>query len=294
MYRLNKYKIFRGIKISIYISIISLSMLNACSLLDSDEHPIGLVGIVELENQDEHSGVIVWNSELDTFAITDETGLFDFGNVADGSYELRVRYPYFEEKVIKFKVEDGKTTTNKPVRLKQVLRFWIEPAETTISINQDSTNEYILDMRGFVENLTEDTVRIGGTLGPRKLFSLYPTKSSWPLTYDDVDNRIESCYEHYGWHGANIFFDLFVFPIVPGITGSSILRTPNGFILQCLDIGAYYAFWSLSDQRHFKEYFEADYFWDDDHATVELYNYLNRTLQKKKNLLRPSVVHITE
>ena len=136
--------------------------------------------------------------------------------------------------------------------------------------------------------------KVGGTLGPRKLFSLYPKQDSWPLTYGDVDNRIESCYEHYGWHGADDTIDLFEFSITPGITGPSILLIPNGYVIQCLDPGDYDAFWSLSDQRHFKEYFEADYFWDDDSETIEPYNSLNLTLQKKKNLLRPSVVHTTE
>jgi hypothetical protein len=51
----------------------------------------GLSGYVRLENQSDHSGVLLTIAELDSTAVTDSRGFFSFGGIPDGSWQIEAR-----------------------------------------------------------------------------------------------------------------------------------------------------------------------------------------------------------
>ena len=101
---------------------------------------------VRLENQLEHSGIMVQIVELDTLVVTDSTGAFNFENLPDGNYTLDARYPYFASGRDSVVVKNGEIEGPVHLELEQQLQFWIEPAETTLS----QSNTYPEDRNTFI------------------------------------------------------------------------------------------------------------------------------------------------
>ena len=250
---------------------------------------------VTLENQAEHSGILVKFVELDTVVFTDSTGYFNFEKLPDGAWTLTAKYPYFSSAEESVNVEDGVVQHTIDILLKQKLQFWVEPAETTISMNQGDSSGFTFTLQGHLVNLTDERVTVRGVLDPRTFFAISPQGFQWPFVHNPA-NRAEFCYEHYEWFGATDAIDLFEFHFDPGDTISFPARLPEGwFLISCFNPGIYLVFSAPSDHWNYQEHFEADYFWqEDDSSSWISYNPLNKTLLKKRELFRPATINLTE
>lgn len=259
-----------------------------------------LMNHVTLENQAEHSGILVKLVELDTVVFTDSTGYFNFGKLPDGSWTLKAKYPYFspiEESVI---VRDSVVQTTIDIQLKQLLQFWIEPADTTISMDQGNSTVFTFTLQTKLVNINNERVTVRGVLNPRQFFAIRPQDFQWPFV-PNPDNRTEFCYEHYEWFGATDAFDLFEFHFDPGDTISLPAKYHGGWFLKsCFNPGTYLVFSAPSDHWNNPEYFDPAYFWDQEKDPLppawawEKSKQLNKTLLLKRELFQPATITLIE
>lgn len=259
-----------------------------------------LAGYIILENQSEHSGILVQLVELDSVVFTDSIGYFNFGQIPDGSWTLKAKYPYFtsaEESVI---VEDNAIQDTIDILMRQKLQFWIEPAETTISMDQSDSSVFTFTLQGYLVNITDERVTVRGVLDPRTFFAISPQGIQWPFV-PNRDNRTEFCYEHYEWFGATDAIDLFDFNFNPGDTISFRARLPEGWFLKsCFNPGIYLVFSAPSDHWNYQEYFDPAYFWDREKDPFpppwawEKSKQLNKTLLLKRELFQPATINLTK
>lgn len=251
--------------------------------------------IVRLENQTDHSGIMIRLVELNKFVITDSLGHFDFDTLAPGNYTLRARYPYFKSEQRTVLVEEGKIKMPINIVLKQQLQFWIEPAETTISrSNLNDPNFFSFSgMRLHIVNISGERVNVGTYLDPLYPWGIVPQRFDWPFV-QNPDNRTEYCYERYGWLGSTDLIVNFRFWIQHGETLLVIVPQPLTRIRRdCVKEGTYLFYSLLNNNGHYPEYFEPDYFWVDTLPHPQPYNQLTKTFFKKRQLFHPVIIHIT-
>jgi len=120
--------------------------------MDSREDSI----LVQLQNQADHSGIIIRLIELNTYTTTDSLGHFEFKSIPDGNYTLQAKYPYFSTEQIGVSIEEGKIKVPINIVLKQKVKFWVEPAETIFSrtnLNNPMGFAFI-GMRVFYKNIS--------------------------------------------------------------------------------------------------------------------------------------------
>lgn len=251
--------------------------------------------IVRLENQTDHSGIMIRLVELNKFVITDSLGRFEFDSFAPGTYTLRARYPYFktEERTVLF--EAGKIKTQVNIVLKQQLQFWIEPAETTISRgNLNNPNFFSFSgMRLHIVNISGEPVNVGTYLDPLYPWGIMPQGFDWPFV-PNPDNHTEYCYAHYGWLGSTDAIVNFRFWIQPGDTLLVIVpRHLTVIERDCVREGTYLFYSLLNNHGHYPEYFDPSYFMVDTLPHPQPYNQLTKTFLKKRQLFRPVIVNIT-
>jgi len=250
---------------------------------------------IKLENQSDHSGIMIRLVELNKFVITDSQGRFEFDSLATGQYTLKAKYPYFKTEQRTVLVEGGKIKTPINIVLKQQLQFWIEPAETTISHNNlNDPNFFSLSgMRLHIVNISGEPVSVWTPLDPKYSWGLAPQGFNWPF-FPNPDNRPDYCYEHYGWLGSTDMTVAFSFWIQPGETLLVTVPKPLTVIgRDCVREGTY-LFYSLPNNHgHYPEYFDPSYFMVDSLPHPQPYNQLSKTLLKKLELLRPAIVHVT-
>ena len=251
-------------------------------------------GVITLENQTEHSGILVALAEVDTFVVTDSLGFFSFGELPGGSYTLSARYPYFETVEAPLRVDGDTGPEAIHYQLRQVFQFWVEPLEMTISL-MAATSEISglgsTTMRATVVNLTDDAVTIGAPHGPFELVAVSPVDHSWPFV-PNPDNRAELCYEHYEWLGSSTLTVPAGYNFGPEESLQSSIRVDLD--RTCFEAGTYLVFFSVNDAAHYPEYFNAGHFWDQQDPQTWIFTPFNRTLLKKHNLFRPAVLHLTE
>ena len=251
---------------------------------------------VRLQNQTDHSAIMVKLIEPDIYVLTDSTGAFAFDTLAVGSYILEAKYPYFRIEQITFEVKEGNICTPVDIELRQQMQFWIEPAETTISMNNLSNPDFF-ELSGLWQyriNITDEPVKIGTYFEPIELWALVPQDFNWPYV-PNPENRPDECYERYSWFGDNILIISWMYTFAPGDTSYKIiLSSGNDLRKECFRAGTYLFYSAPSDLGHFPEYFHGPYFWVDTLSQPQPYNPLNRTLFKKWELFRPAVVHITD
>jgi len=167
--------------------IILLSLVNCKNIgVDPDEGRV----YVRLQNQTEHSGIMVEFTELNRFTLTDSLGYFSFDDLPNGIYTLHAKYPYFRPEHETVLVKDGKIQTPVNLELKQLLQFWVEPPETTISMSNLGNPDWFSlgGLRQYLVNITTVPVRVGTYLGPVHLWALVPQGFDWPYV-SNSDNR---------------------------------------------------------------------------------------------------------
>lgn len=251
---------------------------------DGFEPSPGVSGAVHLQNQADHSGVLVRIVGLEGVAVTDSAGVFSFADIPDGRWRVEAGYPYFDVDNAEVEVRDGLQRNAVRFRPRQLLRFWIELPDTFVSFCKcEQSLEF--DMSGYVENLTggEVTVACGST--PLTDFAIVSEvepilgRSAGPVSARERLGAYDPC-AAYGM-------------ILPGeldMPGSVTLEPretrvfviPVRLLSECYEDGRYSAFWALVDCSNHPGH----YVYDEPQ--------LNRTLLKKRGLLTPSSIRLIE
>ncbi|APF20442.1 hypothetical protein Calab_1412 [Caldithrix abyssi DSM 13497] len=281
-------------KIFLLIILIGLLITNNCEQSTKTDIILNRnINYIRLENQSDHSGIIVLLKELNIFTITDSLGFFEFDSIPDGKYSLIIKYPYFRRKEMSVKVENGQISPIINLELKQLIQFWIEPSETTISLN--NSDEYYFRLPLFKQysvNISDQPVQLGTREFPLNVHALVPQNFDWPFI-PNPDNRPDYCYDKYGWLGGVDIEGGGLITLYPNDT--TLFMEPielNKFEKQCFKPGTYLFFSIIADLIHFPEYFKADYFWADSLTNPKPLNPLNKTLLKKKELFRPAIIYL--
>jgi hypothetical protein len=249
---------------------------------------------VTLENQIEHSGIMVKILELDKFFITDSTGLVLFDSIPDGNYILQAKYPYFTMDHANVLFEEGKIQSTVNIELKQQMQFWIEPAETTISMSNLGNPDIFLisGFRQYRVNITNLPVIVKARFDPVDLWAFLPQGFEWPI-YPNADSIPDPCYASYGWLGSNdAFHDIYI-TFQPGDTTYAPVPRVDPILSKCFYINDYLFFSAVTDAYNYPEYFDPIYIRNKSTPDQKLYDKMNRSLLKKLELFRPAIVHIT-
>jgi hypothetical protein len=242
---------------------------------------------IHLQNQTEHSGIMVKILELNRFVITDSLGYFEFDSLQNGKYTLTAKYPYFSSAQESINVKDNKIEQTVHLELNQLLQFWVEPPETTIFMsNQKDPNYFSLaTVRTSALNVTNTIVDVGYYMGNPEFVAFLPVENKWP--YGSNYNPPNDCYLTFGRFVAFTFFNAGKITFQPGDTLQSYTWQLFSVRRDCFPIGNYLIFWAVSDLSRYPEYFDP-------------YNILgkpinetmNQSLLKKNNLFRPGLVHL--
>ncbi len=174
---------------------------------------------IRLQNQTDHSGVMVQLLELDQFVITDSTGEFTFDRLPDGIYTLQAKYPYFRTDQITVQVENGNIQTPVGLELKQQLQFWIKPVETTISMSNRGNPDFfsLYGFRQYRVNITNIPVNVSNLFEPIDLQAFVPQGFDLPYV-PNVDSIPDLCYLFYGWLGSTDLSLIIMLTFQPGDT----------------------------------------------------------------------------
>lgn len=279
-----------------FVLIISLFLYPSCEEKVIDPERIDQTNFsVKLQNQSDHSGVMLKFLELDHFVLTDSAGKFDLSNLPDGTFNIEIKYPYFETIHAEVEVINEKiySSISSNLELKQLLQFWIEPVDTTISMN-NAGNPYYFSLnvfRQYMVNISDNPVNVGTYVDPIDLWALVPLDNEWP--YVPNPDSVAYCYLNYNWFGgtdAIINFRIFIQPYDTSFVtvGSTAAST------ECFDEGSYLFYSAISDLGHYPEYFDPAYVYGyKGEGKNHLYQKMNRSILKKLELFRPAVVHIT-
>jgi hypothetical protein len=257
----------------------------------------GVLTRVTLQNQTEHSGIMVKLVELDTFTVTDSTGHFQFNKLPDGSYTLEAKYPYFSTEQLNITISDSLIQSEVQIQLRQQLQFWIEPAETTISRSNLGDPYYFSfsRLKLYMLNITSEPVEVGTGLEPIYLWALAPQGFDWPFV-QNIDSIPDLCYLLYGWLGAEQAFIWFSFTFQPGDTLVTFVPRPGNTVRKdCVIPGEYLFFTSISDLSHYPEFFHPVYVRGSIGAGKDfIFDKMNRSLLKKRALFNPVNIHIID
>lgn len=230
-------------------------------------------GHANLENQSDHSGVLLTITDLDSTAVTDSTGFFSFSGIPDGVWQLRAIYPFFETDTIDVELVNGLLQSPIEITLRQLLQFWIEPTDTTISMSASAWDDrnFRMEFRGYFENVSDDTVTIICSLTPFKLLAIRPLEAA----------SSKYCDELYGWLAPSDFIDWLILTLEPGAKVMDLLGRGYWFKRECFEPGSYEVYWCLNDNFNYRDHFEP-------------YTELNWTLMQKRELLRPGSLALIE
>ena len=217
-----------------------LPLTNGCNSDCSIQRPtLEVNGYVRLENQSDHSGVLLRIAELDSTAVTDSTGFFSFSGIPDGHWELTAIYPYFGRDTTEVEMLNGVMQGQIDIALEQLLQFWVEPTDTSVAMSQsDDEYHFRLVFSGYLSNLSDHAVRVIAAFGPRSLIAIRPLEAT----------ASKYCDEHYGWLSptdAIVWLDI---TIESGETGSLLLGSGRRYLTACFEPGPYEVFWCISDQ----------------------------------------------
>jgi hypothetical protein len=258
------------------LSCLLVSLLAAIGCSDDSPavrpEPV-LHGWVTLENQSDHSGVLVTILGLDRTAVTDSEGYFFFSDIPDGGWSLEAVYPYFESDTTIADIVGGVLQSPVEMELKQLLQFSIEPTDTTISMSGSAWDDYHFKMEfwGKAENLSAHSVTLVAITAPLRLLAIRPVGSV----------SSDFCDERYGWLSPLNLPSAGSGTFAPGEKRLFGLGLGYRFWTTCFEPGAYEVYWSLLDNGHYEEHFEP-------------YSELNRTLLAKRELLRPVTLTLVE
>jgi len=275
------------------LTLLFLLLLGCEKLFSPDEKgvdakPEAKKYYIHLQNQTDHSGVLIKLLETDAIAVTDSFGFFILPKVADGEYTLQAKYPFFE--IIKQKVEiaDSMLQTKIQLELEQQIQFWVEPAETTLSV-ADRTRFW--EFTGYAKNIS-DTIISGTTFTLPENWGLVPENLDWNFANKNIDSK--RCYEEFTNIGLTDLTGIGGFSIQPGDTKSSRYKDVWQLGYECTPPGrTYLLFFVLVDQVHFDEFFQGRFFVDANTDNSQSINPLWKSLFKKRELFRPAIIHFT-
>lgn len=250
--------------------------------------------IVTLQNQNEHSGIMLRIVELDTFVLTDSCGHFEFPKLPDGNYTFEARYPYFDSKQMNILITENMIQSEVQIELKQLFQFWIEPAEISISKSNIGDPDFfsVAGLRQYRVNITESTLTVRSGLDPLDYWAFYPEGFDWPYI-PNPDSLQDFCYANYGWMGRNDLFHDIDLIFQPNDTTWVSVPQPSIMLKDCFYQGAYKFYSSVTDTYNYPEYFHPAFVRNLRSPNHGLYDQMNRSLFKKTQLFRPAKLNIT-
>jgi hypothetical protein len=225
---------------------------------------------VLLENQSDHSGVLVRISGTEHSTATRSTGYFSFRDVPDGTWNIEAEYPYFESQNLEVEVAGGLQQSPARLVLQQELQFWFGSVDTAISLSglEPINSELVLD--GYVQNISDSNVGVLSISGcSLMLFAIRGASAS----------MTDECEARHGWLAPGDCMPVYSYCFEPGetrrfVAGAALYR-------ECFEPGSYEVFWSLNDNGNHAEHFQ----WDSD---------LNKSLIAKRELLRPMTIELVK
>jgi len=273
----------------------ALLIISGCDEGRSFSPRPGLSGTVSLQNQSEHSGVLVRIVDLDSVAVTDSSGAFAFSDVSDGRWQVEASYPYFETDAFVIEVLDGLQRNSANSSLRQLLRFWVELPDTLVSFCKcERSFELLIDC--FVENLTSGEVTVACGSTPLRDFAVaqesgeYFAEHAAPSVAGGGLNRLsggpwkaDGGYDFCSTYGM-------LLPGMLDMPGSVKIKARETLkfeidawaATECFEDGRYQIYWALVDCSNHWEHYVYD--------APEL----NGTLLRKPELLEYATVRLIE
>ncbi|MEN8193485.1 MAG: hypothetical protein ABFS12_11755 [Bacteroidota bacterium] len=285
---MSKTTFFYFFKIAAIALVMVFIVWNCEKPTTPDEVNIKRQNYIRLQNQTEHSGVLIKLVDTKVLAVTDSQGYFILPKTTDGEYILQAKYPFFKIIEQKVKVVDSLLETNVQIELKQQLQFWVEPAETTITIADKSR---FWESKGYVKNISDTTVwGISYTI-PNN-WGIIPEGLEWNYIHNDIDPNF--CYQDIPIIGLTDLLGIGGFSIQPGDTGIYKYKDLWQLGYKCTPPGrTYLLFFSLVDQKYFDEYFQNRFYLDGKVDSSQIINPLLESFFKKRELFRPAIINFT-
>ena len=268
-----------------YISIVLIIVISCNETITPPEND---ENYIRLQNQSDHSGVLIKLLNTDVMTVTDSLGNFTLPKTADGEYTLQAKFPFFEIYEENVQVKNAFLQTKIQAELKQQLQFWVEPAETTISLAEKTR---FWNYNAYVKNLSDEkysTTEYAYT----KNWGIVPQSFNWRVNNDSINS--DYCYEIYTYIGLTD---------IPGIGGFTIEADdtlsykyydicPLGY--DCTPPGKSYLLYYIAvDTKKFEEFYNSEYPDGIKQNTAQSITPLF-SLLKKKELFRPAIIHFTE
>jgi hypothetical protein len=275
-------------------ALLFLLLLDCEKLFSPDEKGVNAKSdakknYIHLQNQTDHSGVLIKLIEADAIAVTDSSGFFILPKVVNGEYTFQARYPFFEIVEQKVKIADSMLVTKIQLELEQQIQFWVEPAETTLSV-ADKTRFW--EFMGYVKNISQNIYEAGPRSGLSE-WGIVPETINWNF---GGNNNINSkrCFQDFTYIGPTDIPEKVKIYLQPGETKSSRYIDVWQLGYECTPPGrTYLLFFILVDQVHFDEFFQGRFFVDANTDNSQSINPLWKSLFKKRELFRPAIIHFT-
>ena len=235
--------------------------------------------LVRLQNEVEHSGIMITIKELDVFTLTDPYGQFLFFEaLPDGNYTLEAQYPYYEIVEIPVTVENQQLKDSLVLELKQLLQFEVIPSDTTLNFSS-FTNDFPLLMKVRVSNLTGQAFDWGTPQGPSYLNALRPSVGNYtdhPSIYCHYNNGILTHLPTFDAHFGQI-----------GPFQQFEVSVGKEFFLSCFLPGEYFFYSCVTVVAYYPKYFAHEY---TVYGQDLRYKKMNLSLYLKKRLFKPARV----
>ncbi len=277
--------------ISFYITVcLLIFLLWGCDKPTSpDEENNKAENYIHLQNQSDHSGVLIKMLETDAMAMTDSFGYFVLPKIADGEYTLQAKYPFFEIVEQKVEIADSVLVTKVRLELEQQIQFWVEPAETTFSISEKNK---FWKYKAYTTNISKNIYEGRSKYGTNE-WGIVPENINWNFSANDTINS-KLCFQDFTSIGPIDILEGTYMYLQPGDT--TYRRKEDICLLgfECTPPGrTYLLFYIFVDQTHFDEYFQKRFFIDGKVDDNQIINPLAKSLFRKRELFRPAIINFT-
>ncbi|NIA30648.1 MAG: hypothetical protein GWP06_12145 [Actinobacteria bacterium] len=275
--------------------VLFLSLFGACKRTFSpdektaNDKPEADKNYIHLQNQSDHSGILIQLMDTDVMAVTDSLGYFVLPKTTDGEYTLQAKYPFFEIFEQRVEVTDSVLQTKIRIELEQQIQFWVEPAETTFSISEKNK---FWKYKAYATNIS-DNVYEGRSRSGTSEWGLVPENINWNFGGNDNINS-KRCFQDFTYIGPIDILEGTYMYLQPGDT--TYRRKEDICLLgfECTPPGrTYLLFYVFVDQMHFDEYFQRRFFVDGKTDSSQIYNPLTKSFFTKRELFRPTIIHFT-
>ena len=256
---------------------------------DNDDEPNAEKNYIHLQNQTDHSGVLIKVIEADAIAVTDSFGFFILPNVANGEYTLQAKYPFFKIVEQKVEIADSVLQTKVQLELEQQIQFWVEPAETTFSISEKTK---FWKYKAYATNISNNIYE-GRSRSGTSEWGIVPENINWNFGVNDNINS-KLCFQDFTSIGPIDIPEGTYMYLQPGDTTYRRKKDICLLGFECTPPGrTYLLFYVFVDQMHFDEYFQQSFFFDGRTDSSQIYNPLKKSFFKKRELFRPAIINFT-